>query len=302
MPIDFFKRALSLLLLALASFAAQATMVRFITPFGPIDVALLDEAVPTTVNNFLSYVREGAYTNSFVHRSVGVARSGIGIIQGGGFTWNDAATPVLATVVAKAPIALEASDQRLNARGTIAMARTTLPNTATSQWFINVADNGTSLGISAASAGYAVFGRVTTQGMVIADMIAAFRTVQAAGCGSGFTAFTDLPTVTTVSTCTQINNSSLVMVDSARVLPTTTASESDRIFNYLEAAYPQYAAPASPDSLFTDGYYYRYYAKTNAYVGSKDGKLYYLVPAISNQITLLGTVAEWLAIAVAAGY
>lgn len=304
MRIDSFKRGLTLaavVLGALATPAAQATMVRFITPFGPIDVDLLDQAVPTTVNNFLSYVRDGSYSNSFIHRSVNVARSGIGIIQGGGFTWIDTANPGLGTVTAKPAIVLEASNERLNARGTIAMARTDVANSATSQWFINVADNSTSLGLSNGG-GYAVFGRVTAQGMAVADMIAAFRTVQAAGCGATFGALSDLPTSIVINACAQINTGSLAMVNSAHELPTAGAPDSERIFNFLEAAYPQYAAPASPATLNAEGYVYRYYARTNAYVGTKDGNVYYLVPAISPDITLLGSMAQWLATAIAAGY
>jgi peptidyl-prolyl cis-trans isomerase A (cyclophilin A) len=299
------KRLLGVLALALAlTFApgvAQATVVRILTPMGPIDVTLLDQAVPTTVNNFLSYVRDGAYSNTFIHRSVSVARGGIGIIQGGGFTWIDAANAVPGTVPAKPAIVLEASNERLNARGTIAMARTNAPNSATSQWFINVADNSTSLGV-ANGGGYAVFGRVSAPGMVVADAIAAMRTVQATGCGAAFGAMSDLPTAVTVNTCAQINSSALAMVNGARELPTTAASSSDRVFNYLEAAYPQYAAPASPATLEASGYVYRYYAKTNAYVGTKDGNVYYLVPSISPDVTLLGSLASWLAVAVAAGY
>lgn len=297
----FFMRLATLVLACAAPLAAQATMVRLHTPFGPIDVDLLDQAVPTTVNNFLSYVRDGSYRNTFFHRSVTLASGGIGIIQGGGFTWTDTASPGIGNVSARAPIVLEASDQRLNARGTIAMARTNDRNSATSQWFINTADNSTSLGTNN-NGGYAVFGRVTAQGMAIADRIAALTIVNAAGCGAAFGVLNTLPVVTRPANCAELSTRTLMMVTDARELPTTAASSSDRIFNYLEAAYPQYAAPASPATLQWEGYTYRYYAGTNAYVGTKDGNVYYLVPAISPNITLLGSVAEWLAVANAAGY
>ena len=77
---------------------------------------------------------------------------------------------------------------------------------------------------------------------------------------------------------------------------------SDRVFNYLEATYPQYVAPKGADSTIGSGYYYRYYASTNSYVGSLNGNLYYLVPAINDQINLLGSLSDWLAIAAAAGF
>jgi hypothetical protein len=77
---------------------------------------------------------------------------------------------------------------------------------------------------------------------------------------------------------------------------------SDRVFNYLEATYPQYVAPRGAKSSISNGYYFRYYAATNSYVGSLNGNLYYLVPAINDQINLLGSLSDWLAIAAAAGF
>ena len=93
------------------------------------------------------------------------------------------------------------------------------------------------------------------------------------------------------------------MVRSARELPPrATASASDRVFNYLEAAFPQFVAPASPATLSAGGYLFRYYAATNAYLGTKDGQLFYLVPAIANEIRPLGSVSDLLGLAVANGY
>jgi len=79
-------------------------------------------------------------------------------------------------------------------------------------------------------------------------------------------------------------------------------SDSDRVFNYLEATYPQYARPAPAVSANGSGYYYRYYASTNVYVGTLGGNVYYLIPSGSNRVELLGSLAQWLAIAAAAGY
>ena len=77
---------------------------------------------------------------------------------------------------------------------------------------------------------------------------------------------------------------------------------SGRVFNYLEATYPQYVAPKGATSTIGSGYYFRYYASTNSYVGSLNGNVYYLVPAIDNQVHLLGSLSDWLAIAAAAGF
>lgn len=77
---------------------------------------------------------------------------------------------------------------------------------------------------------------------------------------------------------------------------------SDRVFNYLEATYPQYVAPKGATSTIGSGYYFRYYAATNSYVGSLNGNVYYLVPAIDNQVHLLGSLSDWLATAAAAGF
>jgi peptidyl-prolyl cis-trans isomerase A (cyclophilin A) len=79
-------------------------------------------------------------------------------------------------------------------------------------------------------------------------------------------------------------------------------SEADRIFNFVEAAYPQHAKPARAASATGGGYYYRYYAATNAYFGTSNGQVYYLVPQISPDVQLLGSVTAWLALAAAAGY
>lgn len=279
--------------LLLAPVLAAATVVRFATDRGPIDIVLLDTEAPKTVANFLAYVRRNAYDNSFFHRVVPNF-----VIQGGGFI----ATPNVAAVTTDPAVENEFSATRSNVRGTVAMAKLgSNPNSATSQWFVNLADNAANLDNQ--NGGFTVFGRVTAPSMAIVDTTAQLTRVNAGGCGTAYTALTDLPVTNIITSCAQVVAANLALVNTARELQTTTASDSDRIFNYLEAAYPQYAAPSSPASQFiAEGYYYRYYAKTNAYVGSKDGNLYYLVPAISNQITLLGTVAEWLAIATAAGY
>jgi peptidyl-prolyl cis-trans isomerase A (cyclophilin A) len=150
--------------------------------------------------------------------------------------------------------------------------------------------------------GYAVFGQVTVPSMVVVDALAALPVINATPC-LGSQIFANLPVRTTVTACSQVNGNTLALVKAAQELPAkATLSASDRIFNYLEAAYPQYAAPASAPTAQALGYTYRYYAASGAYAGTKDGMVFYMVPALSPEILPLGTVAEWLAIAQNAGY
>jgi cyclophilin family peptidyl-prolyl cis-trans isomerase len=135
--------------------AMANVVVNFNTSLGSFDVSLDDASAPVTVANFMSYLQSGAYEGSVVHRSV----PGF-VIQGGGFYDN------FAGVVSQAPIVNET--KLPNVRGTIAMARTADLNSATSQWFINTADNAT-----LDTTKYAVFGQVLGDGMKVVDAIAA---------------------------------------------------------------------------------------------------------------------------------
>ena len=264
---------------------ALATLVRFDTPKGPVDIQLYDTDTPKTVANFLSYVRSSAYDNTFFHRhAIGF------VLQGGGYTF-----PPVTAVVKLPPVQNEFSLTRSNLRGTVAMAKTSVgPDSATSEWFVNLANNAANLDNQ--NGGFTVFGRVTTPGMAVVDAITALPVVNA---GSPFD---NLPVLSRPPAGANLQKENLVIVAFAKELATTTASATERVLNYLEAAYPQYARPASPPLLDGLGYRYRYYETTNAYVGTKDGNVYYLVPAISPDITLLGPLADWLATAAAHGY
>ncbi len=199
--------ALAALLLFLP-LSGQATAVRLQTILGVVDIQLYDSQAPLTVANFLSYVNSGAYNNSFIHRSV----PGF-VIQGGGYAWDNAAAGVRA-VATSAPVANEFSATRSNLRGTIAMAKVGgNPDSATSQWFINLADN--SANLDNQNGGFTVFGQVTGNGMQVVDAIAAQVTVNAGG------DFTTLP-VTSVPASGQIGQAELVMVTSATVVPEPT--------------------------------------------------------------------------------
>jgi len=132
------------------------------TSLGTIELELDAEKAPVSVENFLAYVDAGHYDGTLFHRVI----PGF-MIQGGGF---DASMKQKAT---RAPIKNEADNGLLNARGTVAMARTNDVNSATSQFFINVVDNGF-LNHGGRDFGYAVFAKVTA-GMDVADKIAAVK-------------------------------------------------------------------------------------------------------------------------------
>lgn len=268
----------------------QATMVRLNTVLGPVDITLYDEAAPLTVANFLGYARSGAYDNSFIHRSM----PGF-VIQGGGYTWVDALS-TFQKIPAGPPVVNEFSPSRSNLRGTVAMAKLpNQPNSATSEWFVNLANNAANLNLQ--NGGFTVFGKVTAPGMAVVDGIAARQRVNYLG-----TPFDTLP-VLGLPASGPLLRAHYVMVNSVTVLPAISAqADADRIFTYLEAAYPQFVAPANAASATGAGYYYRYYAATDAYVGMAGDQVYYLVPSLGPEIQHLGSVAEWLAIAAAAGY
>lgn len=141
-------------------------MIRFTTNKGVFDVELNEAAAPKTCENFLQYVRSGFYNGTIFHRVI----SGF-MIQGGGFE------PSLQQKETKAPIENEANNGLKNDKYTIAMARTNDPHSATSQFFINVADNDFLNHTSPTPRGwgYAVFGKVVA-GTDVVDAIAAVRT------------------------------------------------------------------------------------------------------------------------------
>lgn len=142
--------------------------VRFVTSEGAFVVRLRPDVAPETVENFLSYVDEGFYADTLFHRVI----SGF-MIQGGGFN------KTMSRKTTNSPITNEASETLPNLRGTIAMARTSNPDSATSQFFINVADNDF-LNAGVRGPGYAVFGKVT-EGMGVIDRIARVETGRVRG-------------------------------------------------------------------------------------------------------------------------
>jgi peptidyl-prolyl cis-trans isomerase A (cyclophilin A) len=138
-------------------------LVVFDTTKGKITIELYSDKAPVTVKNFLTYVNEGFYNGTVFHRVIPRF-----VVQGGGMTAD------MERKATHAPIVNEADNGLKNLRGTLSMARTNDPNSATSQFFINLVDNA-ALDKSESSAGYAVFGKVI-RGMDIVDRIAGVET------------------------------------------------------------------------------------------------------------------------------
>ncbi|WP_368871704.1 peptidylprolyl isomerase B [Proteus mirabilis] len=141
-------------------------MVTFHTNYGDIVIKTFADKAPATVENFLDYCKEGFYDNTIFHRVI----NGF-MIQGGGFE------PGMKQKETKAPVRNEANNGLANNRGTLAMARTNDPHSATAQFFINVADNDF-LNFRAENAngwGYCVFAEVV-EGMDVVDKIKAVST------------------------------------------------------------------------------------------------------------------------------
>ena len=152
--------------------AASATTVQFQTVLGDFEVNLFDKTTPKTVANFLTYVNAGAYDNTIVHRSVKDF-----VIQGGGYEF----TGEVPLVTVPQHAAVENEPVYSNLRGTIAMAKLGgNPNSATSQWFINLnnknaTDREHGYVLDTNNGGFSVFGQVMGEGMEVVDAIAALN-------------------------------------------------------------------------------------------------------------------------------
>ncbi|MBE9219442.1 peptidylprolyl isomerase [Dolichospermum flos-aquae] len=199
---------------------------------GIINVVLFDQTgtgAPLTVQNFQSYVNTGSYTNSFIHRSIPSF-----IVQGGGYTYNNS---TLTTIPSNAPVQNEFSTQRSNLRGTIAMAKLgNNPNSATNQWFFNLADNSSNLNNQ--NGGFTVFGQALgANDLTTIDAIAAVRTYNAGG------AFTNLPlTQAAISDTNFIRFSSI-----------TVTQEDELRFSIVNNSKPTLVTPSiSNKQLFLD--------------------------------------------------
>lgn len=171
---EIMKILVLILSLALANvYAADKIIkVKMLTNKGEIIIALNQTKAPVTVKNFLSYVDKKFYDGTVYHRVI----SGF-MIQGGGFL------PKLVKKTTAKPIKNEAKNGLLNETGTIAMARTGVIDSATSQFFINVNDNSSLNHKGDSSYGYAVFGRVI-EGMPVVNKIKSVATKRLNGHGN----------------------------------------------------------------------------------------------------------------------
>ena len=138
-------------------------MIRFETSLGAFTIELFEKDAPVSVQNFIDYVEAGHFDGTVFHRVI----PGF-VVQGGGMTED------MKQKSTRAPIKNEADNGVRNRRGTLSMARTNDPHSATSQFFVNLVDNAF-LDPGRGGAGYAVFGCVT-EGMDVVDKIAAVKT------------------------------------------------------------------------------------------------------------------------------
>ncbi len=176
------KRMLATSAALLLSSISYATIVEIQTDLGSFQVNLYDQNTPITVDNFLAYVDSSAYSNSVIHRSV----PGF-VVQGGGFAGTE--FPLMG-IESLGPITNEPVYS--NVRGTIAMAKVSgQPNSATTQWFVNLEDNSATL--DPQNGGFTVFGQVIS-GMDVVDAIAALDVHNFGG------TFAETPTVNYTAT------------------------------------------------------------------------------------------------------
>ncbi len=158
------RKLFFLLLSVLTLPVSTAPVVAIETSLGRIFVDLDERKAPATVENFLCYVRDGFYDNTIFHRVIQDF-----VIQGGGYDERYRKKPT------RGPIASEAQNGLRNLRGTIAMARSDDPHSATGQFFINLVDNDALDPGGVDPYGYTVFGRVVA-GMAVVEKIAAVPT------------------------------------------------------------------------------------------------------------------------------
>jgi peptidyl-prolyl cis-trans isomerase A (cyclophilin A) len=216
----------------------HATVVEVRTVAGDFQINLFDETTPQNVENLLSYINAGAYSNNVVHRSV----PGF-IVQMGGFEYGNAFPPdAIATGagVTNEPLLS-------NRRGTVAMAKLAgNPDSATSQFFINLGDN--SANLDAQNGGFTVLGQVIGDGMDVVDAIAAMSRFNFGG------AFTDTPlrnyTAADISNSVLPTDDNLVIITDVVVIDSTVVTNPDLSPVQNTAATP---ANSIPDTSLSSG-------------------------------------------------
>jgi cyclophilin family peptidyl-prolyl cis-trans isomerase len=173
-----------------SNIAVPLPQVTFVTSVGTVVVELYPERAPISVKNFLSYVNSSFYTNTIFHRVV----PGF-VSQGGGFV-ADASNKIAQKANSTAPIALESNNGLSNLKYTLAMARQTAPDTATSQFYFNAANNvGLDFNAATSTAGFAVFGKAISGTAVLDSMNAVANATLTTGTFAGFT---NVPTTSLV--------------------------------------------------------------------------------------------------------
>ena len=207
------------------------SLAQFRTVLGDLEVELLDAEKPATVANFKRYVAAGLYNNSFLHR---VVNNDIFVAQGGGFVITDPVTTFLGTIPTFPPVTNEflTGPFRSNVAGTIAMAKSANPDSATSQFFFNLLDNSAALDNTNNSGGFTVFGRVRGETNVLA-VLNSFVRNPASGTNLIYNAggvFAELPLLTfRLSPLKHLDASTLIYVDisllSVRVTGTPAGRE-----------------------------------------------------------------------------
>ncbi|MDJ0652792.1 MAG: S8 family serine peptidase [Xanthomonadales bacterium] len=191
----------------------MATNVQVETPLGIFEIELFDDEAPANVENFLNYVNDGDFENSFIHRSI----PGF-VIQGGAFVFED---NTATAIESDPPVVNEFG--RSNVRGTVAMAKLADdPNSATSSWFINLADN--SANLDNQNEGFTVIGEVVGDGMSVVDAIADLQVWNAGG------AFSDLPLIDYPGDGSNITSDQLVFTQ-VSVVPSGANLEIDASFS-----------------------------------------------------------------------
>ncbi|WP_394809365.1 peptidylprolyl isomerase [Nitrosomonas sp.] len=201
-----YKTALFAGLFFLANNTQANSIACFNTNMGQFCIELFETQTPITTANFFDYIKSAAYTNGIFHRSMPKF-----VIQGGGFKIVEGTDgKKLSPVNTFTPIANEF--KLSNTRGTVAMAKLSgNPNSATSQWFVNLADN--SLNLDNQNGGFTVFGRVIFDGMKVIDVIGKLPIANLGG------SLTATPTIGTSGS--SISTDNLVQITQVEVIDTT---------------------------------------------------------------------------------
>jgi len=199
----FFMKFFVVLAVGVSSLSAQ-TQIVIETSLGQIPITLFDDEAPLTVANFLGYVERGDYDDTIFHRSI----PGF-ILQTGGFAVTDSPeTNLVEALPTQAPVVNEFS--RSNLVGTIAMAKLGGdPDSATSQWFVNLDDNSSNLDVQ--NGGFTVFGEVTD--LTVVNEIVSRPVVNVGG------AFTDLPLLELGDAGAPIEREDLIVITGVTTVP-----------------------------------------------------------------------------------